>query len=141
MGVNYTFFIRKGVNETKKVKNPCPKAWWSEEGELAVRIDGGHAPRLIASHMLRHHGEHPQSSPGPKLRPGRPPATICPPAQAPVLFSTSLTQLLARRVLPATQNFKNPNPPKALPTSMLPTSAHISLNKHPGSLVVMSVVS
>ena len=25
MGVNYNVFIRKGVNETKKIKNPCFK--------------------------------------------------------------------------------------------------------------------
>jgi len=78
-------------------------------------IDGEHAPRLIAprpiaSHMSNRHGGRPQSSPGLKSRPGRPHATICPPAQTPVLFSTSLTQLLARRVLPATQNFLTPNP-------------------------------
>jgi len=110
------------------------------------RIDGGHAPRrialrLIPSHILRRHGERPQSSPGPKPRLGRPLATTCPPAQTPMLFSTSLAQLLARRVLPAIQNFLTPNPPKTLPTSTLPTSAHTSLNKLPGSLVVLSVAS
>jgi len=47
------------------------------------RIDREHAPRLIASHMLMHHGERPQSSPGPKPKPGRPPATTCPPPLKP----------------------------------------------------------
>jgi len=49
------------------------------------------------------------SHPGPKPRSGRPPATTYLPAQTPVLFSTAITQLLARRVLPATQNFLTPN--------------------------------
>jgi len=59
-------------------------------------IDGGHAPRritprLIASHMSKRRGERSLSSSEPKPRPGTPPATTCPPAQTPVLFSTSLT--------------------------------------------------
>jgi len=91
--------------------------------------------------MLRRHRERPQSSPGPIPRSGRPPATTCLPAQTPVLFSTSLTQLLTRRVLTTTQNFLTPNPPKKLSTSTLPTSAHTSLNKLSGSLVVLSVVA
>jgi len=109
-----------------------------KHGDLRKRswlceIDGGYTLRLIASHMSRRYGEHSQSSPGPKPRPGRLPATICPPAQTPVLFSTSLTQLLARRILPATQNFPTPNPPKTMPTSTLPTSTHTSLNKLPSN--------
>jgi len=87
------------------------------------------ATRLIASHMLRHHGEHPQSSPGPNPRPGRPLATTSLPAQTPVLFSTSLTQLLARRVLPA--NFLTLNPTKTLPKPTLSTSAHTSSTNSP----------
>jgi len=107
-------------------------------------IDRGYAPRriapsLIAAHMLRRHGERPQSSPGPKPRPCRPPATTCPPTQTPVLFSISLTQLLARRVLLATQNFLTLNPLKTLPTPTLLTSAYTSLNKLPGSLVVKNL--
>jgi len=77
-------------------------------------IGGWHAPkrialRLIASLMLKRYGERLQSSPGPKPRPSRPPAITFPPAQTPVLLSTSLTLLLTRRVLPATQNFLTPN--------------------------------
>jgi len=57
------------------------------------------------------------------------------------LISTFLTQLLARRILPATHNFLTTNPPKTLPTSTLPTTAHTSLNKLPGSLLVLSIAS
>jgi len=41
--------------------------------------DGLDTPRPIASHMLRHNEEHSWSSPGPKSRPGRPPAITCRP--------------------------------------------------------------
>jgi len=73
--------------------------------------------------------EHPQSSPGPKPRPGRPLAITCPFAQILVLFSTFSSLLLVRWVLPTTQNFQTLKPLKTLPTSMPHTIAHTFLNK------------
>jgi len=111
-----------------------PKAWWSEEAKLAVR-DRRRArsrhivPKLISLHISRRHGERPQSSPGPKPRPGRPPATTCPPDQTSVLFSISLTQLLARRVLPATQNFRTTKDTANIYASYL--RSHFSTNSPP----------
>jgi len=78
-------------------------------------IGGGHASRLITSHMWRRHGEHPQSSTGPKPRPGEPPAVACLLAQAPMLFSASLMQLLAGWVLSAAQCFLTLGPTGILP--------------------------
>jgi len=119
-----------------------PKAWWSEEAELAVRDRRrarSEAHRLAYVEASRRASS--VISRAKTSRPGRPPATTCLPTQTPVLFSASLTQLLARRVLPATQNCLSPNIPKILPISTLFISAHTSLNKLPGSLVVLSVVS
>jgi len=111
-----------------------PKAWWSEEAELAMKDR-----RRAYSEVHRskaHRLAYVEAS-----RRASSVISTCLPAQTPVLFSTSLTLLLARKVLPAIQKFLTPIPPKTLPTSTLPTSAHTSLSKLPDSLVVLSIVS
>jgi len=65
-------------------------------------IDRGHAPRriaprLIASCMSRCHGERPQSSPGPKPRPGWPLSVACPHARGPCTVFNFLNTVAGER--------------------------------------------
>jgi len=65
---------------------------------------------------------------------------LFPRSNARVVFNL-LNTVAGIKVLPATQNFLTFNPPKILPTCTLPTCDHTTLNKLPGSLVVLNVAS
>jgi len=107
-----------------------PKAWRCEEVELAVM-------NRRRAHSEAHHSETHRLA---YVKVSRR-ASLVIPAQSLVPFSTFSTLLLARRVLPATQNFLTPNPPKTLPTPAPLTSVHTFLSKLPASFVVLSMVS
>jgi len=89
------------------LKHGGPRKW-----SWLCGIDRGHAPRLIASYMLRRHGERSLSSPEPKPRPGRPLATTCPPHSNPRAVFNLLNTVAGKKGSSCDLEFPNSQSPK-----------------------------